>query len=93
VAYGLRITSERLRQVEAGEAYLRAIGLTGDIRVRHHGEKARLEVAPEQLGRVREHWNAVVTFFSGLGFATVELDPAGYRRGGLLAIAPRVPGL
>ncbi len=93
VAYGLRITPERLRQVEAGEAYLRGIGLTGDLRVRHHGEKARLEVSPEQLARVREQWSAVVTFFSGLGFAAVELDPAGYRRGGLLAIAPGAPDL
>jgi pyridinium-3,5-biscarboxylic acid mononucleotide sulfurtransferase len=88
VAYGLGITPERLRQVEAGEAYLRAIGVRGDLRVRHHGEKARLEVAPEQLVRIREQWHAVATFFNGLGFATVELDPAGYRRGGLLAIAP-----
>lgn len=93
VAYGLRITPERLRQVEAGEAYLRGIGVSGDLRVRHHGPRARLEVAPEQLARVREQWSAVVTFFSGLGFATVELDPVGYRRGGLLAIAPGLPGL
>jgi uncharacterized protein len=93
VAYGLHITPERLRQVEAGEAYLRGIGVSGDLRVRHHGDKARLEVSPEQLARVQEHWTAVVTFFSGLGFALVELDPAGYRRGGLLAIAPGAPAL
>jgi len=93
VAYGLRITPERLRQVEAGEAFLRGIGVSGDLRVRHHGEKARLEVSSEHLARVREQWTAVVTFFSGLGFATVELDPAGYRRGGLLAIASAAPAL
>ncbi|HEX3233274.1 MAG TPA: ATP-dependent sacrificial sulfur transferase LarE [Gemmatimonadales bacterium] len=91
VAYGLRITPARLQQVEAGEAFLRGMGVTGDLRVRHHGERARLEVSAEQLSRVREEWSAVVTFFGGLGFAAVELDPAGYRRGGLLAIAPRAP--
>jgi uncharacterized protein len=91
VAYGLRITPARLRQVEAGEAFLRGMGVTGDLRVRHHGVRARLEVAPEQLARVRGQWSAVVAFFSGLGFAAVELDPSGYRRGGLLAIAPRAP--
>jgi uncharacterized protein len=93
VAYGLRITPERLQQVEAGEAYLRGLGVAGDLRVRHHGDKARLEVAPEQIVRLREQWHAVAAFFSGLGFAAVELDPAGYRRGGLLAIAPGAPAL
>ena len=92
VLYGLEITPERLRQVEAGEAYLRALGVSGDVRVRHHGDKARLEVAPDQMERVRGNWAAVGEAFSGLGFAAVELDPHGYRRGGLLAIARRTPG-
>jgi uncharacterized protein len=91
VVYGLEITPRRLRQVEDGEAYLRSLGVTGDLRVRHHGDHARLEVSPDQMPRIREAWAAVATFFSGLGFAGVELDPAGYRRGGLLALAPRAP--
>src|SRR2546427_4240185 len=37
VVYGLTITPERLRQVEAAERYLRELGVTGDLRVRHHG--------------------------------------------------------
>jgi pyridinium-3,5-biscarboxylic acid mononucleotide sulfurtransferase len=89
VLYGLEITPERLRQVEEGEAYLRGLGVSGDLRVRHHGGKARLEVAPDQMGRLRANWEAVDAVFTGLGFAAVELDPKGYRRGGLLAIAPR----
>jgi pyridinium-3,5-biscarboxylic acid mononucleotide sulfurtransferase len=91
VLYGLEITPQRLRQVEEGEAYLRALGVSGDLRVRHHGEKARLEVAPDQMGLVQANWEAVGAVFNGLGFATVELDPDGYRRGGLLAIARRTP--
>jgi len=87
VVYGLEITPARLRQVEHGEAYLRALGVTGDLRVRHHGDRARLEMAPDQMARVRGEWAAVERFFSGLGFAAVELDPAGYRRGGLLSLA------
>jgi hypothetical protein len=35
---------------------------------------------------VREQWAAVERCFSRLGFAAVELDPAGYRRGGLLSL-------
>jgi uncharacterized protein len=91
VVYGLEITPRRLRQVEEGEAYLRGLGVTGDLRVRHHGERARIEVAPHELDRVRLAWNAVAEFFARLGFAGVELDPAGYRRGGLLTLAPRSP--
>ena len=89
VLYGLPITPDRLRQVEQGESFLRTLGVSGDLRVRHHGEKARLEVGPDQMDRVRKHWHGVEAFFAGLGFSAVELDPDGYRRGGLLAIAPR----
>jgi uncharacterized protein len=89
VVYGLQITPRRLRQVEDGEAYLRSLGITGDLRVRHHGDHARLEVSLDQMPHVREAWASVAAFFAALGFARVELDPAGYRRGGLLALAPR----
>jgi uncharacterized protein len=89
VVYGLEITPGRLRQVEQGEAYLRSLGVAGDLRVRHHGEKARLEVAPGEMDLLRASWDTITAVFAELGFASVELDPAGYRRGGLLAIAPR----
>jgi uncharacterized protein len=88
VVYGLQITPQLLQQVEQGEAYLRGLGVAGDLRVRHHGNKARLEVALDQMDRLRTNWDSIVAFFSALGFSTVELDPKGYRRGGLLAIAP-----
>jgi len=91
VRYGLEITSERLRQVEQGESFLRSLGVRGDLRVRHHGTKARLEVPPDQMDRLRAQWSLIDAEFAGLGFEEVELDPAGYRRGGLLAIAPHQP--
>jgi uncharacterized protein len=86
VRYGLEITAERLRQVEEGEAYLRGLGVTGDLRVRHHGRSVSLEVAPEQIAVVQSRWEAVRRFFAGVGFESVELDPQGYRRGRLLAL-------
>jgi len=86
VRYGLAITPERLAQVERGEAFLRRLGVGGDLRVRHLGETARLEVAPAELDRVRGQWDAVADFFTGLGFGSVELDPRGYRRGSLLVL-------
>jgi pyridinium-3,5-biscarboxylic acid mononucleotide sulfurtransferase len=89
VRYGLEITSERLRQVEQGESFLRSLGVSGDLRVRHHGTKAKLEVAPDQMDRLRAQWSSIDAEFASLGFEEVELDPAGYRRGALLAIAPQ----
>jgi uncharacterized protein len=87
VMYGLEITPERLRQVEAGEDFLRSLGVVGDLRVRHHGKNARLEVAPDQMERVRAAWVRIEEVFTRLGFTGVELDPNGYRRGGLLSLA------
>jgi uncharacterized protein len=87
VVYGLEITADRLRQVEHGEAYLRQLGVAGDLRVRHHGAWARIEVSQEQMPRVRAAWEAVAAKFASLGFTEVELDPMGYRRGGLLTLA------
>jgi uncharacterized protein len=86
VQYGLPVTAERLRQIEGGEAFLRSLGIAGDLRVRHHGETARIEAAPDQLPRLRAAWGAVQGAFSGLGFSDVVLDPRGYRRGSLLAM-------
>jgi uncharacterized protein len=91
VAYGLEITPERLTQVEQGESFLRTLGITGDLRVRHHGYRARIEVGVDQMERVRNSWNLIEARFARLGFVAVELDPRGYRRGGLLALAARSP--
>jgi hypothetical protein len=43
------------------------------------------------MERVRAQWDAIDAEFTELGFEAVELDPNGYRRGGLLALAPRTP--
>jgi len=84
VLYGIEVTPERLRQIEAAETVLREVGVSGDLRVRHHGGEARIEVPPEQFERVRAHAARIADRFRGLGFARVTLDLAGYRRGSLL---------
>jgi len=89
IQYGLAVTPERLQQVESAEAFLRAVGVVGNLRVRHLGAAgARLEVEPDQFGVLEERWDDVRQFFHGIGFADVERDPHGYRRGSLLALAP-----
>ena len=52
IPYGTPVTADRLRQVEVAEQALRAIGVEGDLRFRHHGDLARLEVDRQAL----DHW-------------------------------------
>src|SRR6184192_4181838 len=87
VAYGIAITPGRLAQVEQGEAYLRELGVTGDLRLRHHGDRgaARIEVEPRWIPWLAERLPDLERRLGELGFAAVELDPRGYRRGSLLA--------
>jgi uncharacterized protein len=89
VQYGLPVTPERMRQVEAAESFLRSLGVTGDLRVRHLGATARIEVPPAEMGRVRAAWRRVTRRFDELGFGAVTLDPAGYRRGAMLTVLER----
>ena len=84
VQYGLSITSSRLRQVEQGEAFLRELGVAGDLRVRHHGDVARIEVEPCWIPWIEARRGAITDRLTTLGFARVEVDPRGYRRGSLL---------
>jgi len=84
VQYGLSITPSRLKQVEAGEAYLRELGVSGDLRVRHLGDRARLEVEEQWIPWIEARRTAITAHLTTLGFAQVEVDPRGYRRGSLL---------
>jgi len=84
IQYGLSITPTRLKQVEAAEAFLRAEGCTGDLRVRHTGDAARIEVEFQVIPFVTARLEAVRERFLELGFSSVEVDPRGYRRGSLL---------
>jgi uncharacterized protein len=92
IQYGLEVTSERLRQVEEAEACLRSLGIDGDLRVRHRGDHASVEVIPSMQPAVRGHWDHIMVSFAALGFPRVELDPRGYRRGGLLSELPVLGG-
>jgi uncharacterized protein len=83
--YGTAVTIERLAMVERAEAALREIGVTGDLRVRYHGELARVELDAATLGRwlapvERARLRAAVT---GAGFARVAIDLSGFRSGSL----------
>lgn len=85
IRYGLSVTPSRLRQVERAEALVRALGVAGDLRVRHCGDEARIEVQPSQLAVVRDAADRIAGPLLALGFARITLDLEGYRRGSLLA--------
>ena len=87
IRYGVRVTPERLAQVENAEALIRAAGVRGNLRVRHLGESARVEVDPAELELVRESWYSLEPRLLELGFHEVTIDPAGYRRGAMLELA------
>lgn len=93
VLYGLAVTPERLREVEQGEALLREAGVRGDLRVRHRGDEARIEVAPSEFARVRAVRHGIGERLLALGFRRVTLDLRGYHRGSLLAAASGAPPL
>jgi len=84
VQYGLQITPRRLHQVEQAEAVLRRMGVQGDLRVRHHGEQARIEVEPTWIPWLASRLPEVTGQLRALGFAHVAVDPRGYRRGSLI---------
>ncbi|HEX6694836.1 MAG TPA: ATP-dependent sacrificial sulfur transferase LarE [Longimicrobiales bacterium] len=80
--YGLAVTVARLREVEAAEAAVRALGFR-DFRVRHHGNAARLELPAAELPNAIERARALTDAVAGAGFERVLLDVEGYRRGAL----------
>ena len=81
-----RITPEALRTVGGAEQVLRDLGLR-QVRVRHHGDTARIEVVPEDLPTVVSPGNRtrIVTALKELGYLYVTVDLEGYRTGSMNA--------
>lgn len=82
VPYGTPVTVGVLREVEAAEAALRALGFD-ELRVRHHRDLARIEVPLDRLGDVLERRAAVVDAVLAAGYRYVALDLEGFRSGSL----------
>ena len=82
IPYGTIITLEALSQVERAEALLHGLGLR-QLRVRHHGQVARIEAEPGDFTFLLEHRNEIVTALKAIGYAYVSLDLAGFRSGSM----------
>ncbi len=82
IPYHTRIEKEVLSRIEQGEAFIESLGFT-QVRVRSHGDVARIEVEPGELEKVLQEREAIVKGLSEMGFTYVALDLKGYRTGSL----------
>jgi uncharacterized protein len=89
IEYGRPVTPETLRQVEQAEEALHALGFL-QVRVRHHGDLARIEIARDELPRALsiEMLDRISSALRPLGFLYITLDTQGYRSGSMNAILP-----
>ena len=80
--YGDRITVDKLRQIDAAEAFLRELGFR-QLRVRHHDRLARIELAQEELARLwdDDRHGQIVKRFRELGYIYITVDLAGFQSG------------
>jgi len=82
VPYGNTITEKMLSQIAQGETFLRSLGFL-EVRVRHHGKMARLEVAQQDLPLLSSPKviEEIGRKMKTIGFSTVGLDIGGYKTG------------
>lgn len=82
IPYGIELTPDRLAQVREGEALLHRLGFPA-VRLRHHGDLARIEVPPGEIGRLLDEplRIPVLEGLAALGFRFITADLAGYRSG------------
>lgn len=82
--YYSEISVEELRKVDQAEEYLRELGIS-QFRVRHHGQTARIEIAPEDFSYLikNEVRQKVIEAFKKIGYIYVTLDLEGYRTGSM----------
>jgi len=80
--YGEQITAEKLRQIDAAEAFVKSLGFR-QFRVRHHDRLARIELPPDEIARLLEEGRreALVARFRELGYLYVTVDLQGFRSG------------
>ncbi len=82
VPYGTAITAEKLASIERSEEFIKALGIS-QVRVRHHGGIARVEVEEEDIPAILQHRDMIAEELKRYGFMYVALDLKGYRTGSL----------
>ena len=85
IPYGTPVTVERLAQIDRAEQGLRALGITGDLRVRHHDDLARVELESRLIDEwlLPDNARRLVQAVRAAGFRRVAIDLRGFRSGSL----------
>ena len=89
VPYGTEITPAVLRQVADAESALRELGFT-ELRVRHHGEVARIELLPSEFDRAFSSAAQIEQRVRQAGYSYVALDLGGFRSGSLNRVLTQI---
>ena len=82
IPHGTQVTVEALRRIEAAEAAIKSLGFA-QVRVRDHGDVARIEVEGDEIDRLASSRSAVVEALRRAGYKFVALDLEGYSTGSL----------
>lgn len=82
IPYGTKIDKKKIDQLDRAEAFLADLGFY-QVRVRHHGNIARIEVLPDEIMKVIENRDRIYDAFASFGFTYVTLDLQGYRTGSM----------
>lgn len=82
--YFTEIESESLKQVAQAEEFLKGLGFN-QVRVRHHGQIARVEIEPQEFSKIVEKATKekIINAFKKFGFIYITLDLAGFRSGSM----------
>ncbi len=82
IPYGQEVTVKKLRQIEDAEDMLNSLGFE-QVRVRHYGEKAKIEVPAYHIERLKKHQKTIGKYLKDIGFGEYEIDEEGLVSGKL----------
>lgn len=85
IPYFQSITVQKLKQIDSCEAFVRELGISDQVRVRHYDDMARIEIDAAAISKMAERdvRDRIVDYFKYMGFNHIALDMEGYRMGGL----------
>lgn len=82
IPYGTALLPQRLQAIDKAEQYI-SLYIHGSLRVRYHGDVARIEVGVDEIPAILAHREAIVSYVRKCGFTYVTLDLGGYEIGSL----------
>ncbi|MCJ8009489.1 ATP-dependent sacrificial sulfur transferase LarE [Lederbergia wuyishanensis] len=87
IPYGVKLDQKKIDQVNEAELFILSLGIS-TVRVRHHGDVARIEVKQDEISKLLEHNELIHKKLVILGFSYVSIDLLGYRTGSMNEVLP-----